>query len=236
MIDNFQEIKVEGSSDKIIRQIKNLITSGSLKPGDKLPPERQLAQKLKVGRSVVRDAIRKLEFYGIVKTQPQSGTYIAGIGIVAIEGLISDVLNIEQHDYKSLIETRILLELNAACMAAKRRTDKDIEALQKAIGAFEDKIERGLQAIDEDLLFHLKIAEASKNRVLKSLMLVITPDIVKTHNRLDLSDTNKVNEVISEHRSILEHIINKDSTAAEMSMQKHLSSLQEFSNQEIKIL
>ncbi|MEL6627817.1 MAG: GntR family transcriptional regulator, partial [Bacteroidota bacterium] len=85
LINNFKEINIESPIDKIMNQIKGLITSGQLKPGDKLPPERQLAEKLGVGRSHVRDAIRKLEFYGILKTLPQSGTKVAGIGITALE-------------------------------------------------------------------------------------------------------------------------------------------------------
>lgn len=130
MLHNFSEIKVEAPSDKIIMQIRSLITSGQLNPGDRLPPERKLAEKFGVGRSVVRDAIRKLEFYGIVKTQPQSGTVIAGMGIVALEGLITDVLNIEETDFHSLVETRILLEVNAAGRAAERRTADDIVNLR----------------------------------------------------------------------------------------------------------
>ncbi|MEL6988050.1 MAG: GntR family transcriptional regulator, partial [Bacteroidota bacterium] len=179
MIDRFNEIKVETPVDKIIVQVRSLITTGQLKPGDKLPPERKLAEKFGVGRTAVRDAIRKLEFYGIVRTQPQSGTVISGMGIVALEGLITDVLNIEETDFTSLVETRILLEIEAAGRASERRTKDDIVILENALKAYEDKIRRGEPAVEEDLLFHLKIAEASGNSVLKSLMLIITPDIVK---------------------------------------------------------
>ena len=86
MLENFSEITVETPVDKIIRQIRSLITSGQLNSGDKLPPERKLAERLGVSRTHVRDAIRKLEFYGILKTLPQSGTVVAGIGITALEG------------------------------------------------------------------------------------------------------------------------------------------------------
>ncbi|MEL6654200.1 MAG: GntR family transcriptional regulator, partial [Bacteroidota bacterium] len=84
MLNNFTEIKIESPIEKIIRQIRGLITSGQLNPGDKLPSERKLAEKLGVGRSHVREAIQKLEFYGILKTMPQNGTMVAGIGITAL--------------------------------------------------------------------------------------------------------------------------------------------------------
>ncbi|MEM0992793.1 MAG: GntR family transcriptional regulator, partial [Bacteroidota bacterium] len=106
VLSNFQEITIETPVDKIIRQIRALITSGQLNAGDRLPPERKLAERLGVGRTSVRDAIRKLEFYGILKTLPQSGTIVAGMGITALEGLITDVLKIENSDFASLVETR----------------------------------------------------------------------------------------------------------------------------------
>ena len=80
VLNNFKEIQVVSPSDKIIEQIRELISSGQIKPGDKLPPERKLSEKFGVGRSYVRNAIRKLEFYGIVKTLPQSGTVVSGLG------------------------------------------------------------------------------------------------------------------------------------------------------------
>ena len=231
MLDNFSEIKVEAPSDKIIRQIRALITSGQLNPGDRLPPERKLAEKFAIGRSVVRDAIRKLEFYGIVKTQPQSGTVIAGMGIVALEGLITDVLNIEETDFHSLVETRVLLEVNAAGRAAERRTADDIISLTKALDAYENKVAKGESAIEEDLLFHIKIAEASGNKVLKSLMLIITPDIVKNFNALNVCSDNRTEQTVQEHREILDFIVNQNATSAEHSMRKHLQDIMDFSQQ-----
>jgi len=229
MIQKFSEIQVDNPSDKIILQIRALITSGELNPGDKLPPERKLAEKFGVGRSVVRDAIRKLEFYGIVKTQPQSGTVISGMGIVALEGLITDVLNIEETDFHSLVETRVLLEVNAAGRAAERRTADDIIALRTALVAYESKVSSGALAVEEDLLFHIKIAEASRNTVLKSLMLVITPDIVKSFTRLNICKDSGLIKPIQEHREILKHIENQDAQAAEASMKAHLQDILEFS-------
>ena len=161
----FQEIVIETPVDKIIKQIKALITSGQLKPGDKLPSERKLSDKLGVSRSHVREALQKLDFYGILKTLPQSGTVVAGIGITALEGLISDVLKIENNDFASLVETRVLLEIESAKLAAERRSDEDIKKIQVALNAYEQEVNDGGKAIEEDLIFHLKIAEASKNSV-----------------------------------------------------------------------
>lgn len=229
MLENFSEIRVETPVDKIIKQIRTLISSGQLAPGDRLPAERKLAEKLTVSRSNVRDAIQKLEFYGILKTLPQSGTVVAGIGITALEGLITDVLKLEKSDFSSLVETRVILEVNAAELAAERRTPEDIIELNKALAAYEKKVRAGEQAVEEDLLFHLKIAEASKNAVLKSLMLIITPDIVNNFIQYKVCDDNSELKVYHEHEQILEHIINRDSEAAAAAMRAHLREVTEFS-------
>jgi len=230
MLNSLQKITIEKPVDKIISQIRSLITSGEIAPGDKLPPERKLAEHLGVGRAQVRDAIRKLEFYGILKTLPQSGTVVAGIGIVALEGLITDVLKVEDSDFKSLVETRVLLEKETARLAATKRSADDIAQLTNALKAYRHKVENGLPAVEEDLLFHIKIAEASKNNVLKSLMMIITPDIVSNFISYKVCDDGNNAKTLAEHEIILEHIVNQNPEEASQAMLNHLKDVSDFSN------
>jgi GntR family transcriptional repressor for pyruvate dehydrogenase complex len=229
MLDNLHKITIEKPVDKIISQIRALITSGDVEPGDKLPPERKLAEHLGVSRANVRDAIRKLEFYGILKTLPQSGTIVAGIGIVALEGLITDVLKIESTDFRSLVETRVILEKQSAFLASQRRTADDITQISLALKAYESKIRKGLPAIEEDLLFHIKIAEASKNNVLKSLMMIITPDIVSSYINLKVCEKTNENKTLAEHELIFDCIINQNDVEASNAMGSHLEDVSQFS-------
>lgn len=235
LLNNFTEIDIETPVDKIIRQIRQLISSGQLKPGDHLPPERKLAERLGVGRTNVRDAIRKLEFYGILKTQPQSGTVVAGMGMVALEGLISDVLKIEDTDFASLVETRVLLETQCARYAAERRTEEDLISIRTALVAYEEKVKTGKQAVEEDLLFHLRIAEASKNNVLKSLMLIITPDIISSFINLDVCKDDRSIKATGEHQAIIEHLENQEAELAAEAMKLHLKEVFDYS-QTLKIV
>jgi len=230
MLDNLKKIVIEKPVDQIISQIRYLITSGELKSGDKLPPERKLADTLGVSRGAVREAIRKLEFYGILKTLPQSGTVVAGMGLKALEGLITDVLQLEPSDFTSLVETRVILEVNAAKYAALRRTEDDIVAISNALHEYETKISKGESAVEEDLLFHLKIAEASKNTALKSFMLIIIPDIIKNFIDLKVCDDGSFDKTITEHQEIMDHIINQNSEQAGLAMQNHLKDVMEFSS------
>lgn len=227
MLDQLKPIIIENTVERIIGQLRSLISDGILKPGDKLPPERKLADHLGVSRSQVREALRKLEFYGILKTLPQSGTKVNGLGIVALEGLITDVLKLEQKDFKSLVETRVILETEAAAKAALRRTDEDIKNIEKALNAYIRKRNTNDAAIDEDFMFHIKIAEASKNSVLTSLMLIITPDLLQQYKQLEVCDTSKNTQRINEHSAILDAIKNRDSIEAARSMNMHLADIRE---------
>ena len=111
---------------EIIYKIKELINYKNLEPGDKLPSERMLSEKFGVTRSNIREAIQKLEFYGLLKSIPQSGTFVANIGVIAMNGMIDDILQLKDPDFKSLVETRILLELKSVRLAALRRTEGDL--------------------------------------------------------------------------------------------------------------
>lgn len=225
IIRNIQAIQVESSVDKIILQLKQLITSGQLKPGDRLPAERQLAEKLGVGRSYVREAILKLEFYGLLRTSPQSGTYVSGLSIKVLDNLISDIIKFNKDDFSALIEARYYVELDAVRLAAERRTEQDVIELRAALEDYESKIEQNLNAVEEDMLFHIKIAESTKNSVIESMMIVLVPDLIKNiiDNNICGKDRSKI--AVKEHREIFKAIEERDIDAAENAMAAHLDEV-----------
>jgi len=228
-LDIFREIEFEKPVDKIIDQIRNLIISGQLKPGDKLPSERQLAARIGLGRTHVRDAIKRLEFYGILKTQPQSGTVVAGIGITALEGLISNILKIEKSDFASLVETRVILEIEAARLAAQHRTDDNIKEIALALEKHHGVAKHGNAGVGEDFMFHLKIAEASHNQVIKSMLMIITPEILENYKSRSVCNTDTANSAYVQHQNVHQAIIDHDGDLAAEAMREHLRSILEFS-------
>lgn len=232
ILERLQEIKVERPSDQIIAQIRQLINSGELKSGDRLPSERKLSEMFKVGRGYVREAIQKLEFYGILKTLPQSGTVVAGIGEAALEGLINNVLELNDKDFHSLSETRAVLEINAARMASQRATDLQLDEIQQALNDHKEKALSGVQAVEEDLMFHLKIAEACDNSVLRSLLLIIIPDVISFKKELDVSGESSVESTVEQHQKIYSCIKNKDMEGAEAAMREHLGFSLAFGKKE----
>lgn len=232
-LNNFSQIQYDSPVEAIIKQIRELIASGQLKPGDRLPAERVLSERLGVGRSHVREAIRKLEFYGVLKTKPQNGTIVAGLGLPALQVLITDMLNLQGSDFKSLVESRVILEINIAKLAAEHRTEEDIEELKEALKIHKGKLLAGEDAVEEDFLFHLKIADASKNTVLKSLMMIITPDIVEYFRKHDVCGEAKAQDVVAQHEELLEAIIAGDPQRAGAALEEHLREIKEYAQNQL---
>ncbi|MEP0262621.1 FadR/GntR family transcriptional regulator [Dokdonia sp.] len=213
---------------QVIAKIGDLINHKNLEPGDKLPSERMLSEKFKVTRGIIREAIQKLEFYGLLKSIPQSGTFVANIGVIALNGMIDDILTLEAPDFKSLVETRILLELKTARLAALRRTDDDLKKMQEALTAYTDKVLNGEDAMQEDLLFHLAIARASGNSTMNNFMLIITPEIITNFEKYHVCDSGMAQSGIEEHRRIYEAIEEQDPQKAKAMMKKHFKALYQY--------
>jgi GntR family transcriptional repressor for pyruvate dehydrogenase complex len=212
----------------IILGIKELINFKNLEPGDKLPSERMLSEKFGVSRSNVREAIEKLEFYGLLFSKPQSGTFVANIGVIALNGMIDDILRLEDPDFKSLVETRILLELKTVRLAAMRRTKEDLFQLKEALEAYKYKVENGKDAVQEDLLFHLAIAKASRNSTMNTFMLIITPEIITNFEKYHVCDSDLSQKGIKEHEAIYDAIFKQDVKLAKQKMKEHFSVLYQY--------
>ncbi|SHJ88003.1 FadR/GntR family transcriptional regulator [Pseudozobellia thermophila] len=214
--------------DEIISKIRDLINYKNLEPGDKLPAERVLSEKFGVSRSSVRSAIQKLEFYGILYSKPQSGTFISNIGQIAMNGMIEDILSLGEHDFKSLVETRILLELKIVKMAALRRTEEDLERIRQALSAYKVKMINGEPCVEEDLLFHLAIASACKNTTMNTLMLLITPEIIVAYQEDRVCEGDVALAQIKQHEDIYMAIRDQDPQLAKEKMKLHFTKLYDY--------
>jgi GntR family transcriptional repressor for pyruvate dehydrogenase complex len=207
-----------------------MITSGQLKPGDKLPAERKMATDFGVGRTQIREALHKLEFYGIIKTLPQSGSVINGLDITTLDGLISDVLDLQQYDFYSLVETRFVLEVNAIRLCAERRTELDLKKLEKAQQNFLKYYDTP-DRVSHDFAFHRAIAEGCHNPVFKAMLLIVIPDIMTIYQRDRICGPNTA--VVEEHSQMLQAIKNKNGDLAAKIMSEHLQGVVEFAKSKI---
>ena len=212
----------------IISKLRELINYKNLEPGDKLPSERMLSEKFGVSRNNIREAIQKLEFYGLLVSKPQSGTFIANIGQVAMDGMLKDILRLKEPDFKSLVETRILLEIKTCRLAAQRRTKINLQEMEMAWEAYKEKVIKGEDAVQEDLLFHLAIARASGNSTMNTLMLIITPEIITNFEKYHVCDKDMAFRGIQEHRDIYDAIKEQDPQLAEEKMKVHFKMLYQY--------
>ena len=224
IIDN----EIQSTKKMIISSLKDLINFKNLEPGDKLPSERMLSEKFNVSRGNLRDALQTLEYYGLVKSIPQSGTFVADIGIIALNGMIDDILSLPAPSFKELVEARIFLELKGVKLAAIRRTTDDLIRLENALAAYSDKVNASEDAVQEDLLFHLAIARASGNSTLNTFMLKITPEIINNFEKHHVCDKDTAFIGIQEHNDIIDAIRSQDPDAAKRAMKKHFKSLYQY--------
>ncbi|WPR70957.1 FCD domain-containing protein [Flavobacterium sp. NG2] len=208
----------------IICQIRDLINAKKLERGDKLPSERMMSEKFNVKRNHIREAIRRLEFYGVVKSMSQSGTILA-IGLVGFNGIVEEIIALDAPSFNELVETRISLELETVWLASQRRTEADLKRIEDALNAFKTKIIAGDDYLEEDLLFHLAIAKASKNSTMVSLMLLLIPPILKTYERDTVCEGDQVDSEIKKHEAIFLAIESNDPELATKMMNEHFTKL-----------
>ncbi len=227
-LDTVIKIDNQANQDLIVSKIKGLISHKNLETGDKLPSERMLSERFETSRGNIRDAIKKLEFYGILKTVPKSGTFIANIGSIAINGMIDDILSLQESSFKDLVETRILLELKIARLAALRRTKDDLIKIKKALDTYTKKALSEKDAVQEDLLFHLAIAKSSRNVTMNTFMLIITPEIITNFNKHHICDDDMAFKGIKEHEAIYQAIVEQNPEKAKKKMKEHFKVLYNY--------
>ena len=210
--------------NEVICKIRDLINVKNLEYGDKLPSERLMSEKFKIKRNHIREAIRKLEFYGVLKSMAQSGT-ILSIGLTGFNGMVDEIVSLDTPSFDELVETRISLELKTVCLASERRSEADLKRIKEALNAFKDRIIGGKDYLEEDLLFHLAIAKASKNTTMLTLMLLITPPILATYERDKVCEGDGVYSEVKKHEDIYFAIEAKDIPLAEKMMRDHFFKL-----------
>lgn len=233
LINHFQKIDLPDPVDLVIQQIKDLIHSGVLKPGDRLPAERRIEEKMGIHRGPINRALRRLETYGILKTVPQSGTYVAAIGVNALEGMLTNVLKIEDKEFESLDDTRYILEIYAVELVTRNANDEDIQELERVQQGVSEKIRSGSFGFEEDMVFHLKIAEHSKNSILKSILTLLIADVInmfKEFEKVIGSEMvhSRLMAAIEEHERIVEAIKGREPEKAALVMREHFEKAKKF--------
>jgi GntR family transcriptional repressor for pyruvate dehydrogenase complex len=213
--------------ESIVQQIQHLILKGELKPGDKLPPERDLSERLNVSRTSMREALRSLEMMGYLhsKVGTGGGTYVQAISLDNMISPFSQLLLRNDEFIVELLELRLFIEIEVARLAAIRRTEEDLENMQAAIQQMEDEIKAGGTGLFGDNAFHRSLATAANNRVIQQL-LIMCGDLQEVEREEHLAGTEgEPVRASNQHKEILEAIKNKDDEKAAQIMSSHIHNI-----------
>ncbi len=224
----FQAIKQKKISSQIVDQIKNLITNGQLKPGDSLPPERELMKVFNVSRPTLREALNMLSTMGFVQMSQRQRTK----GKSLMPGSVTEPLRrLLKDDIKTSVElgeSRTIIETANAQMAAERATKKDILRLEKSIELMHRNIEKNSNVSEEDVQFHLAVAEATHNKIQTHLMFSLY-DLLK--EKVELCYHGGISDILGQHSKIVEAIKKRDGVLARKRMEEHLAYVELQINQ-----
>jgi GntR family transcriptional repressor for pyruvate dehydrogenase complex len=219
-------------TDKVIATVSQDIQRGVLRPGDKVPTELALMKQLSVSRSVVREAMSRLQAAKIVETRHGVGTFILDAKQAeAVTLQAADLSNML--DVMAIIEFRIDMEAAAAALAATRRTEQHLKHIAASLERFELELQRGsTDTVAHDVDFHLQIARASGNRyffeVLSQLGRGVSPRTrLGSAEIAELDRADHLRSVLTEHQMIYEAIVRRDADDARAAMRMHLSNSRE---------
>ena len=199
-------IQKKSLADMIAETLKQQITEGTYRAGDKLPTEPELMKTFGVGRSSVREAVKLLVNMGVVRVQQGSGTF------VAVPSNNDDVnIKMSTADRTELDEVRKILDIAIVEKAVARRTEKDIERMRASLEKTKVNAEKGLleECIEADLNFHIAIADAAHNRILADIYRSAATHLLSEFNRIYDGTDCFINSQTS-HEKLLKHIIAGD--------------------------
>jgi len=224
----FKEIFPVRLYESVIEQIMDLIKNNELKPGDKLPPERELAKKLSISRNSLREAFRVLESRGLVKSKPGGGRYIREMRKNGYNNTENIILSLEKSSILELLEAREMFEVKIAKLAAQRATTEDIELIEKALNKIneEEELKHGKET-ESDTEFHLAIASASHNFVFVNI-IKLHLDLLRDTREKTWEIPGRREEQQEEHQAIFKAIKEHNSKKAGEAMLKHLKNIKEI--------
>jgi GntR family transcriptional repressor for pyruvate dehydrogenase complex len=216
---------------QVVDHVRALIASGEVHPGDRLPPERELARKLKISRSSLRAGIGFLSAMGVLKSRHGAGTFVSS-GPPALDSSSLTVLG-ALHGFLpwQMFEARLVLEANVAALAAERATNEHIAELAEEVTEMYAALDDPREYLIHDVRFHRTIARASGNPILGALMETITANLYD--NRLGtVQNTQNLKASAEQHREIFRAIRSRNPVQARRTMEEHLNEARSAQDRE----
>ena len=216
----YQAIRHTRLSEDIVEQIEKLVLNRELQAGAPLPSERDLARELQVSRQALREAMRILAQKGLVQVLPGRGSFVAQPGANFLNDSLYAYLRLNPHMVRDFMETRLVLETEAAAIAAERATTENLSAIKQAVEDMESNLDTPDRYIDADLAFHTELARATDNHV---ILLLITS--LRSALRESIRYFASIPEIVSRstelHQKVYDAVAARQGEAARQAMRAH---------------
>ena len=213
--------------EEIVRQVKQMITEGRLKSGDRLPPERDLAEKFRVSRTSVREALRALESLGLLEIRPGEGTFVREVSVEALIEPLALLMVSQREAIGELFEARRLIEPAIAALAATRATPEEIQEMERILDEQAQEVSAGRTGLVQDAAFHAAIGAAAHNRGITRIVHAIM-DLLTQSREEALNTPGRPSRSHQDHRRILQAIVRRNAGAARQAMLDHLEAVEEL--------
>jgi GntR family transcriptional repressor for pyruvate dehydrogenase complex len=222
----FETIRKSRISKEVAQKIEHLILT-TLKPGSKLPAERELARAFGVSRCSLRDALLRLEMVGLVESRQGAGTVVREVSADALVTPLVNVIAQRRQWVRELLDFRKMLEPPLAARAARYASPAQMEQMDRILGRQEQRLRAGEVAIEEDSEFHYTIAEASGNGVVLKVLDVVM-DLLRETRARSLQTKGRPQKSAAGHRRILAAIKRRDAVSAEAGMRHHIEEIEKL--------
>lgn len=220
-----ERIEKQDLYEEVLGSIMGLISASE--HGDRLPSERELSERLGVSRSTIREAIRSLEFMGVLKVKHGGGVFVDSLGDSSFVRMLEMGILLQDSTVAELVETRLVIEVKVAGLAAMRYNQQNKARLLTIMSEMERLQEDNIKAQDLDLLFHMELANASHNTVMNYILKTLRTLLKVWIEKAFSHDELRISEIILEHNAIIESIFARDSRKARVLMERHLESASE---------
>jgi len=212
---------------EVAERIQEMIHSGEIKPGDKLPPERTLAESFKVSRNCLRQAIQTLSERGILESRQGDGTYACAPDDSALIDSFAMVIRAQRETLRQILEFRLLLEPAVTSLAATNITNEEIDRLKVIVCDQERRILSGQEDSELDEAFHMGLATGSRNKIVIQVMETLN-DILNESRKEPLWNTVRKRASVIGHLKIIDALEKQDPQMAFEAMQQHLWSIEQI--------
>ncbi len=219
----FQPVRRSRVYEDIVRQIQDRIADEHLQPGDRLPGERALAEALSVSRQSVREALRVLDYIGVVEVRPGEGTFVATTPPSPVDASLYSLLSARTF-LLDLVEARRILEDGIVHLATRRATRDDLDALAEILTVREKELAAGRHDVASDLAFHTQLAEATGNVVLVSAMRHLNEMWLRSREKTGRRPTSPL-KALQFHRQILQAVRRRQPATARRALRRHLQDM-----------